>query len=60
MKDLFASGYDGFVSIEPHLALVIHDEKMADESKEPYPIYLEYGRRLMKVVAEIEAIPPLS
>ncbi len=55
LKDLFASGYDGFISIEPHLASVIHDEKMADKNKEPYQVYLEYGRRLMKVAAEIES-----
>lgn len=55
LKGLFLSGYNGFISIEPHLASVIHDEKMADKEKEPYSVYLEYGRRLMKVVAEVES-----
>jgi len=55
LKNLFLSGYDGFVSIEPHLALVIHDEKMADKEKEPYSVYLEYGRRLMRLIKDVES-----
>lgn len=53
LKDLLSSGYDGFISIEPHLTSVIHDQKMADKAKDPYQVYLEYGRRLMKIAEEI-------
>jgi sugar phosphate isomerase/epimerase len=51
LQDLKETGYDGGISIEPHMAAVFHDpdagRKTADES---YAIYLEYGRRVMALL----------
>jgi len=55
LGNLLFSGYDGFISIEPHLALVIHDQTKADKGKDPHQVYLEYGQRLMKLVIGIES-----
>lgn len=52
--DLLAHGYDGGISIEPHLAAVIHTGQTADPAK-LYESYVEYGRRLMKIVDEVTA-----
>ncbi len=53
LRDLFASGYDGFVSIEPHLQSVIHaGQKISDEAA-AYQTYVEYGQRLMKLIDTI-------
>lgn len=54
LKDLKASGYDGGISIEPHLAAVFHDPSaMNSESDKSYDLYVEYGRRLMALLGEI-------
>jgi sugar phosphate isomerase/epimerase len=54
IADLLAKGYDGGFSIEPHLAAVIHTgQKATPEAL--YESYTEYGRRLMKIVEEIQA-----
>lgn len=47
--DLLKSGYQGGLSIEPHLAAVIHTGKTADPAA-LYASYVEYGRRLMEIV----------
>jgi len=49
VKDLLDSGYDGGFSIEPHIAKVIHADRDATP-EEKYNSYLEYGRRLMRIV----------
>ncbi len=44
---LKAAGYDGGLSIEPHMAAVFHDPDAGRASaEESFEIYLEYGRRL--------------
>jgi len=55
LKDLLGKGYDGGISIEPHLAAVIHTGQKADSEEELYNSYVEYGRRLMKIVDEVTA-----
>lgn len=50
VQDLLEKGYDGGLSIEPHLAAVIHTGKTADNADELYSSYVEYGRRLMAIV----------
>ena len=56
LTDMISSGYDGGISIEPHMAAVFHqaDDKPLDED-ESTAIYLEYGKRLMALVNEIKA-----
>lgn len=53
--DLLKSGYDGGLSIEPHLAAVIHTGQKADNDEQLYQSYTDYGRRLMEIVAEVRA-----
>jgi sugar phosphate isomerase/epimerase len=54
MTDLKKSGYDGGISIEPHLAAVFHDADSNTGSKEdPIEIYLKYGRQLMDILDSI-------
>ena len=52
--DLLAKGYAGGLSIEPHLAAVIHTGESTDDVAELYNSYVEYGRRLMQVVEEVK------
>lgn len=55
LEDLLTSGYDGGISIEPHLAAVIHTGESTDNAQELYGSYVEYGRRLMAIVDPILA-----
>ncbi len=50
LKDLLGTGYAGGVSIEPHLAAVVHEGKAASQAEGAYERYVEYGRRLMALV----------
>ena len=53
VRDLLAKGYAGGISIEPHLAAVIHTGQKAETEGQLYDSYVEYGRRLMKIVGEV-------
>ena len=57
IADLLTSGYDGCFSIEPHLAVVFHDASVQSSAAEQYSSYLEYGRRLEKLIGQIQAEP---
>jgi sugar phosphate isomerase/epimerase len=50
VHDLLKSGFDGGLSIEPHLALVYHEGTTSTPEEIQYATYVEYGRRLMKLV----------
>ncbi|HNY25835.1 MAG TPA: TIM barrel protein [Candidatus Sumerlaeota bacterium] len=55
LEDLLKHGYDGGISIEPHLGTVFHDAaagKAADEAR--YAAYVEYGRRVDKMIRGIQ------
>jgi len=54
VKDLLARGYDGGISIEPHLGTVFHDPA-SQRSLDAPGIYMEYGRRMMKMIGELRA-----
>ena len=54
MEDLKRTGYQGGISIEPHLAAVFHDADSQNQTTEdPVEIYLRYGRSLMQILTEI-------
>lgn len=55
LKDAFARGYDAGISIEPHLAVVFHDTSVKSSPEIQYRNYVEYGRRLEKLIAEIKS-----
>jgi sugar phosphate isomerase/epimerase len=49
---LKASGYDGAFSIEPHMAVVFHNESVHSDADSRFHNYEEYGQRFMKILAE--------
>ncbi len=53
LKDLLDSGFDGGISIEPHLAAVVHDPSVQTDASVRYANYVEYGRRMMRLLADI-------
>lgn len=55
VADMLKNGYNGGISIEPHLAVVFHDASVTAEADVKYNNYVEYGRRMMKIVDDIKA-----
>ena len=55
VRDLLAGGYDGCFSIEPHLAVVFHDASVKSSDEVQYRSYVEYGKRLEKLIGEIRS-----
>jgi sugar phosphate isomerase/epimerase len=53
IEDLKKRGYEGVLSIEPHLAVVYHDDSKQSTEEIRYANYVEYGQRLMRLVSEI-------
>ncbi len=53
LEDLHRSGYDGWLSIEPHLKAAIHAGQDVDDTGEARAVWVEYTRRLEKLVNEI-------
>jgi sugar phosphate isomerase/epimerase len=54
ISDLFARGYDGGFSIEPHITSVIHLRQEASDPELAYRTYLDYGRRFEALVRAIK------
>jgi len=54
LKEIFASGYDGVFSIEPHVAAVIHEGKKGDDPEALYNSYIKYGEMFMALVDELK------
>ncbi len=54
VEDLVKSGYDGGISMEPHLAFVAHDASVVSEAEFKYNSYIEYGRRFEKILAKFK------
>ncbi|MCX7805104.1 MAG: sugar phosphate isomerase/epimerase [Planctomycetota bacterium] len=50
LADLMPRGYEGALSIEPHMASVVHLHQDAKDPDAAYKLYVEYGRRLMALV----------
>jgi sugar phosphate isomerase/epimerase len=61
MKDLVDTGYEGYISIEPHVAVVFHGAGSADtlspeaKAKEQYDSYVKYGRDLETLLKKVGA-----
>ena len=55
IKDLQTGGYDGCLSIEPHLAVVFHDATVKSSDEAQFNSYVEYGRRLEQLVGAIQS-----
>lgn len=54
IKDLLDGGYNGGISIEPHLAVVYHDSSMQSSEEVRYANYVEYGRRMISLIKEVQ------
>jgi len=50
VKDLLDSGYDGGISMEPHMAVVAHDKSVTSPEDITFSNYVEYGRRFMRIL----------
>ncbi len=53
LTDMFKRGYDGGISIEPHMVAIYHDKGPTKEEM-MFSNYVEYGRRIMKMVDDIK------
>lgn len=54
LKDAFARGYDAGISIEPHMVVVFHDANSKSNDDAMRVNFVEYGRRLERMIAEIK------
>ena len=57
LADAFARGYDAGISIEPHMVAVFHDANSQGQDDALRKNFVEYGRRLEKLVAELRIQP---
>ncbi len=61
MEDLVKTGYSGYISIEPHVAVVFHGAGAADElspeqkAREQYTSYIKYGTMLRDMLVSLNA-----
>lgn len=53
VKDLEESGYSGYYSMEPHMAVVFHDKSVQASDKARADNFIEYGRRFMSLLNSI-------
>jgi sugar phosphate isomerase/epimerase len=60
LADLLGRGYDGGISIEPHIASVFHDPSVVGDEARKRASYLEYGRRTMRIVDAIRGQASIS
>ncbi len=55
LRDAIARGYDGGISIEPHMVVIFHDaHAKVGTDEETKQNFVEYGRRLEKIIAEVK------
>ncbi len=52
MRDLVATGYDGGISIEPHIGAVFHDPSVTSDDDKKYHMYVEYGRQMEAILRD--------
>lgn len=55
INDLVGNGYDGGISIEPHMQVIHHDADVKADAQAKFDCYVEYGRRMAKIVEEAKA-----
>jgi sugar phosphate isomerase/epimerase len=55
LKDAFARGYDAGISIEPHVAVVFHDDAVKAGDKQIYDSFVRYARQLEAMIGVIKA-----
>ena len=55
LTDALRRGYTGGVSIEPHMVVVFHDAGAVTDQAPMLKNFVDYGRRLEKLIAEVKA-----
>jgi sugar phosphate isomerase/epimerase len=55
LRDATARGYNGAISIEPHMVVVFHDANSKATDEDTHRNFIEYGRRTEALVAEVTA-----
>ena len=59
LADALARGYDGAISIEPHVAVVFHEAKGPARGGDLFDSFIRYARQLETMITEIKAtLPP--
>ena len=53
--DLVARGYDGGISIEPHVSVVFHDKSVKAPEQAMFDSFVEYGHRLEGILRDCGA-----
>ncbi len=53
LKDLEATGYDGWLSIEPHIKAAIHAGQDVDDSGEGRKVWVDFAKELERLVLNI-------
>lgn len=53
VKDLKTRGYDGGFSMEPHMEVLAHDPSVQAKEKARMDNFVEYGRRMEKILSDI-------
>lgn len=53
--DLVKRGYDGGISIEPHMGAVFHDATVTNDDESRFATYVEYGRRMERILRDLGA-----
>lgn len=53
LRDLYERGYDGWLSIEPHIKAAIHAGQDVDDSGDGRKVWVDFAKRLEKMVADI-------
>jgi len=53
-QDLKNRGYEGWISIEPHLAAQVHAGQDVEDASAAAKIYVEYGQRVMKLIEGLD------
>ena len=53
LQDALARGYDAGLSIEPHMVVVFHDAQSKGNEEAMRSNFVEYGRRLEQLIAEL-------
>ncbi len=53
VADLINTGYEGGLSIEPHLSVVFHDDSQQSSDQARFDSFVEYGRRFETLVKSV-------
>ena len=55
LQDLEDTHYEGWLSIEPHMMAAVHAGQDIDDSGEARKLWVEYAKRLEKMVSRVTA-----